>query len=405
MVDSGSFTRPQGRSLILLSAFAAVLALLVLAAIASAAPVNKPEPPADGPVEAAKMKQEGKALIFQVRTNRQIALKDLERKPDMDRPKATYLCFEMTRSGSKLISRICLGGKGAHHKVGVTRTNRVNKVYSKETLPARVKRVGNKKFVVSLDPGDARLRPSDYSWRTVYSDGTCLPGKVDCRTSFPKRHLASFDLRPVEIVGCTGGNGEFVTEGPRGKKRIALTFDDGPSLYTADVLRILRKHEVESTFFQIGQEVQRYPSESRKILAQGHEIGNHSTHHGSLPGASDMATTNSIIKRATGFRPCLFRPPGGAVSSGVFSAAAQEKLKVVNWDVDTNDWKQPGSGSILSSIRSARAGSIVLMHDGGGSRSQTIDALSAGIESLQRRGFELVTVTELLGNRFIYRPQ
>lgn len=405
IAEKGSFNRPGGRAISVLSAFAAVLACLIVAVNASAVPKSPPVKTTESPLEIAKLKQEGKALIFQVRTSRQVALKDLERKPDLNRPRANYLCFEMTPAGSKLISRICIGGKEAHHKVGITRTNKANKVYSKETLPATVKRVGKKKFVISLDPEVARLRASDYSWRVVYSDGTCTPEDFACRSSFPKKHLASFELRPVEIVGCTGGNGEFVTHGPRGSRKIALTFDDGPSLYTSDILRILKKYDVKSTFFEIGQEVQRYPSEARKILARGHELANHSTHHSALPGASDIHTTNSIIKRATGFRPCLFRPPGGAVSAGVFSAAAQEKVKVVNWDIDTNDWRLPGSGSILGAIKSARSGSIVLMHDGGGPRSQTVDALAAGIENLQRRGYELVTVTELLGNRFIYRPQ
>ncbi|MGB0120009.1 MAG: polysaccharide deacetylase family protein [Solirubrobacterales bacterium] len=382
-----------------------LFALMVLATVADAAPQSQPKSPESTSVGISKLKQEGRALVFQVRTSRQIALKDLEAKPDLTRPKAKFLCFEMTRAGTGLISRICLGGKSPHHTVGLTRTNRGHKVYSKETRSATVKRVNGRKFVLSLEPGSFGLNPSSYSWRAVTADGNCEPGKFGCRSSFPTKRLAKFDLRPVAVVGCTGGNGEFVTRGPRRGKKVALTFDDGPSLYTPDVLRILKKHEVKSTFFVVGQEVQRYPAEARKILAQGHELANHSTHHATLPGDADIRTTNSIIKRTTGFRPCLFRPPGGAVSSGVLSAAAREKVKVVNWNIDTSDWRLPGSGSILNSIKSASAGSIVLMHDGGGPRSQTIAALEAGIKSLQSRGYRLVTVTELLGNRFIYRTK
>lgn len=362
--------------------------------------------PRKSPVKRAKISQAGKSLIFQVKTDRQMALRKLERQPDLERPRATYLCFEMTRHGSKLISRICVGGKkNSHHRVGITRTNSSGKVYSKDTLAASVKRVGGRKLVFKIDPETARLKPDAYSWHVVEADGSCEPDGDECRTSFPAKHAARYRIRPVEIVGCTGGNGEFVTHGPRDRKRIALTFDDGPSLYTPDVLHILKAYGVHSTFFEIGQEVERYPEESRRILALGHELGNHTTHHGALPGSADIHTTNSIIERATGFRPCLFRPPGGAVNSAVIGAAAHEKVKVVNWDIDTNDWRLPGSGSILHQIKAARSGSIVLMHDGGGPRSQTIEALRAGIENLQHRGYELVTVTELLGNEFRYRPK
>ncbi|HTU14264.1 MAG TPA: polysaccharide deacetylase family protein [Solirubrobacterales bacterium] len=357
------------------------------------------------PVEKAGLSQAGKSLIFRIRTDREISLRKLERQPDLDRPAASYLCFEVTRAGSKIISRICVGGrKNSHHRVGITRANGTGKVYSKDTIPASVKRSGDRGLVFKIDPAEARLKPARYSWRVVDADGTCGPD-FDCRTEFPARRAAKYRLRPVEIVGCTGGDGEFVTHGPRGRKRIALTFDDGPSLYTDDVLRILKRYDVKSTFFQIGQEVERYPDESRRILARGHELANHSTHHSALPGTSDIHRTNSIIKRATGFRPCLFRPPGGAVSSSVLSAARANKVKVVNWDIDTTNWRLPGSGLILNSITGARSGSIVLMHDGGGPRSQTIGALGAGIEDLQNRGYELVTVTELLGNEFIYRPK
>lgn len=409
--------RPTGliRRTILLSTGLLMLFGLIASSPASADPGGPGGGPGNGkpvqkisPVEKAELSQAGKSLIFQVRTDREIALRKLERQPDLARPLANYLCFEMTRGGSKIISRLCMGGKkGSHHSIGITRTNKAGKVYSKDTVPASVKRIGSRKLVFKIDPQAARLKPAGYSWRVVDADGTCGPEPeiFECRSSFPAKHAAKYRVRPVEIVGCTGGDGEFVTRGPRGKKRIALTFDDGPSLYTPDVLRILKRYDVKSTFFQIGQEVQRYPEESRRILAQGHELANHSTHHSALPGTSNIGQTNSIIKRATGFRPCLFRPPGGAVSSSVLSAARENKVKVVNWDIDTNDWRLPGSGSILNSITSARSGSIVLMHDGGGPRSQTVGALAAGIENLQGRGYELVTVTELLGNEFIYRPK
>ncbi len=381
-------------------AFAFLLALLTLLA---SSPASGAE---NKPVEGAKLSQAGKSLIVQISTSRQIALTGLSRQPDLARPKAKYLCLEMTRAGQKVISRICLGGKHkVHHRLGITRTNRANKVYSKDTIAATVKRVSNQKFVFKLDPAVARLPHGRYGWRVVYSDGTCQKNSTLCRSGFPARHLARYRMRVIETVGCTGGNGEYVTHGPRGSKRVALTFDDGPSTYTPQVLHILKARKVSATFFMVGQEVSRYPATARRILALGHELANHTMHHGALPGEADLRQTNHLIKSRTGFRPCLFRPPGGAVSSSVIAAAKANHMKTVNWDVDTNDWRLPGSGSILNSISSARSGSIVLMHDGGGPRGQTVDALNAGISRLRHRGYKLVTVSELLGNRMIYRPR
>ena len=380
--------------------FAGLLALVTVLASSPARGADNES------VSGAKLSQAGKSLIVQIRTGRQLALGDLSRQPDLERPKAKYLCLEMTRAGQQLITRICLGGKhNVHHRLGITRTNQVNRVYSKDTIAATVKRSSKRKFVFKLDPAVARLPHGKYRWRVVHSDGSCRRGSLECRTGFPAKHQARYRIRVIETVGCTGGGGQLVTHGPRGRKRIALTFDDGPSAYTPQVLHILKARNVKATFFQIGQEVSRYPATSRRILALGHELANHTMHHGAFPGAADIRQTNHVIKKATGFKPCLFRPPGGAVSSGVLSAARANDVTTVNWDRDTNDWRLPGSGSILSTITSARSGSIVLMHDGGGPRSQTVDALATGIDRLKHRGYKLVTVSELLGNRMIYRPR
>lgn len=380
--------------------FAGLLALVTVLASSPASGARSE------PVKAAKLSQAGKSLIVQIRTGQQIGLEGLNRQPDLDRPKSKYLCLEMTRAGHHVISRICLGGKRKpHHRLGITRTNRMNKVFSKDTIRATVKRPSNRKFVFKLDPADARLPHGPYRWRIVYSNGTCRKTSTDCRSAFPARHLARYRMRVIETVGCTGGNGQFVTHGPRGRKRIALTFDDGPSTYTPQILHILKAKKVNATFFEIGQEVARYPATSRRILALGHELANHTMHHGFYPSEADIRQTNHVIKARTGFRPCLFRPPGGSINSSVIAGARANHTKTVNWDVDTNDWRLPGSGSILNSISSARSGSIVLMHDGGGPRSQTVDALSAGISRLKHRGYKLVTVSELLGNEMIYRPR
>ena len=138
----------------------------------------------------------------------------------------------------------------------------------------------------------------------------------------------------------------------------------------------------------------------------GHEIANHSSTHPLLPGYSDIRRASSTIRRVTGFKPCLFRPPYGALNASVVSSAKNLGMKSVLWDVDTSDWRTPGHAA-RSALGSAAPGpgSIVLMHDGGGSRSQTVAALAGAIHDLRSRGYGFTTVTKLLGNRFIYRPR
>lgn len=364
------------------------------------------------PIHSAGLIQKGKSLIFQVSTAQKVNMGKLDRRPDFVRGNHPYLCLQMNRRGGSTIVRICLGGRTrTYHVLGVSRTSETGKVRSSKVIRAEVKKVGELKLVATFDPRDAGLPVGKYAWRVADHSGKCPQGgpmarPVDeCLDYFPAKHRAVYDLRPVRVVGCTGGNGEFVTHGPRGSKRVALTFDDGPSDYTPQVLHVLKRFNVRATFFELGQQVARYPSYARRVLALGHEIGNHSYDHDLLPSGSNIRHASRTIMQATRFRPCLFRPPYGAVSSSLKGSARQNGMKVINWDVDTTDWKLPGSASIRSTIlHDVRPGSIVLMHDGGGPRGGTVDALAGAIRGLRHRGYKLVTVSELLGNRMIYRP-
>lgn len=356
------------------------------------------------PIEHAELSQSGRSLTVEIRTARQIALKKLNRQPDFQAYGARYLCLEIGRSGRGVISRICLGGrKHSRHRVGVSRTNAAGKVYSRATIAARVKRSGKRKLVVAFEPGEARLTPDSYRWQVSLADGNCKNG-APCRASFPE-HRAAYRLLRIQAVGCSGGNGELVRHGPRGAKRVALTFDDGPGPDTDAVLRTLKRFQVKATFFMLGRQVSSNPGTARAVLAQGHELANHSTSHALLPGYSDIARASRIIRSRTGFRPCLFRPPYGATSPSLRSSVKRARMKNVIWDVDTSDWRLPGARSIERAItRHVRPGSIVLMHDAGGPRGQTVAALPGAIRNLKRRGYRFVTVSELLGNRIRYRP-
>ncbi len=357
-----------------------------------------------GDLPHAGLKQAGRSLIFSIRTSAPVALKDLRRFPDFSKPKPRYLCMVLRRPSSHHERRLCLGGaRRNRHRIGLTRLDGTGAVVGTSTLAAKVKRPGARKLVVTLVPGAAGLTPRRYRWRAI--EGLACSGPGPCVDQFPAGHDGVFRLRPVRAIGCTGGRRGLVRNGPRGQKVVALTFDDGPSTYTPGFLRVLRRKHVNGTFFELGQEVSGNASLMRKILAEGNEIGNHSTHHNAYPGYADLAFTSARIKRLTHFRPCLFRPPYGAVNSGVVSAAAQAGMRTVTWDVDPTDWATPGTGAIYSRVVSAaRPGSIILMHDGGGNRSETLAALPRIIDNLRHRGYRFKTVSALLGNRLIYHP-
>jgi peptidoglycan/xylan/chitin deacetylase (PgdA/CDA1 family) len=209
----------------------------------------------------------------------------------------------------------------------------------------------------------------------------------------------------VRAVGCSGGSAGLDTNGPRDRNVVALTFDDGPSEYTPEFLRVLREKGVHATFFEVGQEMPGREEVMRQILAEGNELGDHTMNHVEYPGYTQIAGAASRIEAYTHFKPCLFRPPGGAVNSGVVATAGSLGMRTITWDVDPRDWSLPGTGAIYSNIVGhAQPGSIILMHDGGGPRSETLAALPQVIDTLRARGYRFATVSELLGYQIDYRP-
>jgi peptidoglycan/xylan/chitin deacetylase (PgdA/CDA1 family) len=209
----------------------------------------------------------------------------------------------------------------------------------------------------------------------------------------------------VRAVGCSGGGTGLVTNGPRERKVVALTFDDGPSDYTPGFLDVLAAKGVPGTFFEIGQEMPGREETMRRILAEGSELGDHTMNHVEFPDYAQIAGGAARIKAYTRFQPCLFRPPGGGVDAGVLSSAGSLGMRTITWDVDPADWTNPGSGAVNSRIvGAAQPGSIILMHDGGGDRSGTLAALPSIIDTLRARGYRFATVTELLGDKLIYKP-
>jgi peptidoglycan/xylan/chitin deacetylase (PgdA/CDA1 family) len=353
-------------------------------------------------LQHADLLQAGQDLVLTVRTAEPVALSQLEPHPDPRRAAARYLCFELSASPAPP-ARLCLGGRKAHRRVGLERIGPGGRPQQELTVPAKVKRPQRDKLVVSLVPGEAKLSAGRYRWRAVRSSG-CEP-RSQCREAWPAEGTKAFRLRPVRAVGCTGGSTGFVTNGPRDRKVVALTFDDGPSDYTDDFLAVLHEKDVRATFFEVGQVMPGREEVMREILAQGSELADHTMDHVELPGYSQIAGAAARIRAYTHFQTCLFRPPGGAVDAGVVATAGSLGMRTINWDVDPRDWSLPGIGAIYANIVGhVRPGSIVLMHDGGGPRSETLAALPQIIDTLRGRGYRFTTVTELLGGRILYRP-
>ncbi|MGH2940320.1 MAG: polysaccharide deacetylase family protein [Solirubrobacterales bacterium] len=210
-----------------------------------------------------------------------------------------------------------------------------------------------------------------------------------------------------EPFGCTSRPGAIAREGARAAKaagEVALTFDDGPSrTQTPAILETLDRLGAHATFFEEGRHVRGREATMRQILALGDEIGNHSFHHPVDPGEAELASTQEAIRAATGFTPCLFRPPYGELNRTEKAAARANGLELVFWTLDSEDDTHPGVGPIRAHVvRRAKPGSIILLHDGG-RHPETVEAITGIVEGLQRRGFRLVTVTELLGGQMLIR--
>ena len=186
--------------------------------------------------------------------------------------------------------------------------------------------------------------------------------------------------------------------------QIALTFDDGPHpYYTPQVLAILQKYGVKATFFCIGQSVAAYPDIVKEAHAAGHVIANHSWSHPNMALfsrsriVSELTRTSKVIEQVIGVRPIFFRPPYGAFSTQVLKQADCLGLKTVIWNIRATDWAKPGIDVIANRILSRSVyGGIILLHDSGGDRSQTVAALPDIIVGLQQRGFTFVTLEQMV---------
>ncbi|RJG21013.1 polysaccharide deacetylase family protein [Paenibacillus thiaminolyticus] len=204
--------------------------------------------------------------------------------------------------------------------------------------------------------------------------------------------------------------GDIVWEVPSAGKRIALTFDDGPDpKNTPAILELLKQHDAKATFFLVGWRVKDNPELVKRTVREGHEVGNHSYYHkyfrrgiSAAEIKEDMMKAHRVIKEVTGTAPHLYRPPGGYYNQQLVDVARANDYRIVmwSWHQDTKDWSSPGVQRIVNKVlNSARNGDIVLMHDFAEGRAQTVEALKQILPELKKRGYSIVTVSELMSHR------
>jgi peptidoglycan-N-acetylglucosamine deacetylase len=186
-------------------------------------------------------------------------------------------------------------------------------------------------------------------------------------------------------------------------REIALTFDDGPGPYTPQILSILERHHVPATFFEVGVLERYFYGSTAAIVADGDAIGDHTEGHAAMSRLSLAAQRSQLLSDALAVQrrgarfPRLFRPPYGMWNRSTLALLRRYRMLMVLWTVDTNDYRRPGVKAIVNAaLAGARPGAIILLHDAGGDRSQTVKALSRIIAGLRRRGYRLVTVPRLL---------
>ncbi len=244
--------------------------------------------------------------------------------------------------------------------------------------------------------------------------GTTSRGSRAARPAASAKHGPGAHARQTHVVRAPEENPSvavksvlaytpFVKQGGDRGRDIALTFDDGPGPYTPAVLSVLERLHVHATFFEIGAMLRYFSASTVRELHDGDVIGDHTETHPEMASLSAHAQHEELFEQILhiellgGPRPVLFRPPYGSYNATTMRELRGLHLLMVLWSVDTGDYLQPGVPVIVHrALAGAHPGAIILMHDAGGTRTQTIAALPTIIRTLRARGFHLVTVPELL---------
>jgi peptidoglycan/xylan/chitin deacetylase (PgdA/CDA1 family) len=219
------------------------------------------------------------------------------------------------------------------------------------------------------------------------------------RGSFESRELAAENTAINRTLAYT----PYVRIAGSEKREIALTFDDGPGPYTPGVIAVLARLHVPATFFEVGEMLQYFHVSTSAIVARGDPIGDHTELHQPMSELSRAQQRSELLDQAAAIGqygapfPRLFRPPYGVYDATTLALLHEYRMLMVMWTVDSNDYLRPGVAAIVHTVVSgARPGAIILMHDAGGDRTQTIEALPKIVRDLRARGYRLVTVPRLL---------
>ena len=188
------------------------------------------------------------------------------------------------------------------------------------------------------------------------------------------------------------------------EKVVALTFDDGPHpIYTEQILDLLDQYGAKGTFFLVGEQAEKNPRVVFRMYEEGHELANHTYTHPFttyIPKImKEIQQTNDTLFEITGYSPKLFRPVEGNYTDQLVEEVVKEGYKIVmwSWHQDTEDWKDPGVNAIVNKVLNGiEEGNIVLFHDGGSNREQTVKALEIILPELKKQGYKFITVTEML---------
>lgn len=392
------------------------------------------------PVRSASLRQRGRRLIWKVSLQERLDTRRMRREH-----RSLCLLIERGRSGP-IVSQLCLAPPQRRHHGARLLFARVGKSGAgrARAISATVTRPGARSLTASFLPSDIGLpyRPLRWLVQSSVEPPACLVSaepvdrerapaqtepapdapngageaqrEMSCALVYPRRpRLAR--LHTPKLVGCVARGKSLVFGGPASRREIALTFDDGPwnDPPTMSFVNLLARYHVPATFFEIGEQISQYDPTGaieRKMLADGDMIGDHTWTHPVMTGLSpsqqrsQLESTAHAIRRATGFTPCLWRPPYGDTNGQLDSLARSLGLLTIYWSIDTRDWALPGVGAIEGSVISnARNGAIALMHFGGGPRQQTLSALPSIIAALRKRGYRFVTVAQMLGLKMIYR--
>lgn len=241
-----------------------------------------------------------------------------------------------------------------------------------------------------MDASNRRVQTLFYLFTTIF----CLPPLP----STPAAGEARLTWRPTadNLIDA-----RVIRSGHGGLPYIALTIDDGPHpAFVPRILKMLQQEGIKATFFVVGKMAKKYPELIKAEVAAGHEIGNHTDHHLSMPSLGreeifrELEGVNEIVSNITGRPMTLFRPPGGRYDKRVIEIASEAGYRTVLWSVTTNDYGCYDSKAIADRmLNGARAGAIILCHSG---VEATMTALPGVIRTLKARGYQFVTVSQLL---------